>query len=446
MNKDKTQKYWEARQEQKILSFEKKADEYYGELEKAFERARKDIETEINRFYIRYADANGVSFSMAQKMLKREEIGELKDFIARAMQSIGKYDLELENMSIKARVTRYEALKMQMDVILQNLYAVDYEKNAANTLKDIYSDSYYRTWHSIDAYKGFHSNFAQVDTVAVDELIKYPFNGADFSTRLWNQKEHMLTKLSESLTVMLTQGKNPATLYKDFAKTFGVKKHEAYRLLYTEAAFISEEASQTMYQEDGVEKYEIIATLDTKTSETCRRQDGKIYKVEDRKTGLNAPPFHMWCRTTTGPWYDDVDLSDQKRVARDENGNIYEVPADMNYEQWYDKHIEAPKLSDKKWLNSTFQTKKKFEGHYKKHKDFYPGLSPEEYLNEARVLLAADLSDDIEGFIGRSGFVFKYKKSTNDMAIGHSGGAISTLFKPDEKYDYWINEIAKHKR
>ena len=39
------------------------------------------------------------------------EIGELQEFIDLAMANIGKYNQEVNNMSIKARMTRYQALE-----------------------------------------------------------------------------------------------------------------------------------------------------------------------------------------------------------------------------------------------------------------------------------------------------------------------------------------------
>ena len=89
------------------------------------------------------------------------------------------------------------------------------------------------------------------------------------------------------------------------------------------------------YQADGVEKYQILATLDSKTCEFCGSMDGKIFSVSTAMIGKNMPPFHSECRCTTTPYYDDTDLTDMTRAARDpETGKTYKVPADMTYEEW----------------------------------------------------------------------------------------------------------------
>ena len=255
---------------------------------------------------------------------------------------MGKYNQELNNMSLKARVTRYQALEKQIDVTLQQLYAIDYQTKGEEILKEVYTDSYYTTWYNADVYKGFHAGFAQINTQTIEELIKYPFNGADFSSRLWKQKDSMLQQLNESITTVLIQGKNPSTLSKDFAKKFGTKEYEAYRLLHTEGSFMIEQGTLAAYKADGVEQYQILATLDSKTSEICQSQDGEIYDIAKYNTGVNAPPFHVFCRSTTTPHYDDVDVG--TRVARNKaSGKSYDVPSDMTYKQWIAKYPQDGK-------------------------------------------------------------------------------------------------------
>jgi hypothetical protein len=101
-------------------------------------------------------------------------------------------------------------------------------------------------------------------------------------------------------------------------------------------------------------------------------------------------------------------------------------------------------LSNKKWLKAPFSTEKKFNIHIDKHLNEYDNITPEEYLNKARDLLAAPLSEDIEGFKSKLGFVFKYRKSTNDFTIGRADGKISTLYKPEEGIVYWEKERNKN--
>ena len=332
--------YWEKRQAEMYQAGEMKVNQYFTKLEKAFNQTRKELQKTIEAFYFRYAEENGLSYAAAQRRLDQEALGDLKDFISLAMQNIGKYNQMVNNMSIKARITRYQALEAQVDAILRRLYAVDYEAMAGQAMQEVYEESYYRTWYNMDQYRGFHAAFAQVEPRTVQKLLEYPFNGAAFSDRLWKQKDHLQTQLMESLTTMMIQGKHPSTLAKDFAKKMRSKKFDAYRLLHTEGSFLMSEAAHAGYREDGVKKYQILATLDSKTCGVCGELDGKVYDVGKEVVGVNMQPFHPLCRCTDTPYYDDLDLTDMTRTGRNADGDYISVPGNMTYTEWRKKFIE----------------------------------------------------------------------------------------------------------
>lgn len=66
-------------------------------------------------------------------------------WIVNNMEYIGTYNQQVNNMFIKARITRYQALEAQVDAILRQLYAIDYEAEAKKTMQEVYGDTYYRT-------------------------------------------------------------------------------------------------------------------------------------------------------------------------------------------------------------------------------------------------------------------------------------------------------------
>ncbi len=331
--------YWQDRQLERFERSEKLMEDYYRELEQAFEQAQKEVSGVIYRFYERYAKDNKISLADAKRALSPRELrkfkGSLKEFEQLARESIGTYNLELENLSIKSRITRYEALQAEIKATLNQLYDRDFEQGAGKAMQSVYTDAYSRLNFDLDRYTGLHHHFARVNTGVVETLLKYPFNGLDFSERIWRQNADLEYKLKQALTTAFVQGKNPFELSKEIAKTFDVKRREAYRLLNTEAAFVQGQATADGYKEMGVDKYEICATLDSHTSQTCREQDGKVYEVAKMMVGVNYPPYHPNCRTTTVPVIGESNRTNDTRVARDpKTGKVVKVPANMTYREW----------------------------------------------------------------------------------------------------------------
>ena len=110
-----------------------------------------------------------------------------------------------------------------------------------------------------------------------------------------------------------------------------------------------------------MEKYKILATLDSKTCGICGELDGKIYPVAEAVTGKNMPPFHPFCRCTDVPYYPDTP-TDGKRAARDVEGNSIEVPESMTYAEWKKQFLSKEELkssaTDDKIVDIKFKSQK----------------------------------------------------------------------------------------
>ena len=102
----------------------------------------------------------------------------------------------------------------------------------------------------------------------------------------------------------------------------------------TEAAYFGSASQKDCFNDLGVERYEICATLDSHTSDICQEMDGKVFDMKDYEAGVTAPPFHVYCRSCTCPHFDDEFTVGEMRAARGENGKTYYVPADMKYPEW----------------------------------------------------------------------------------------------------------------
>lgn len=109
-------------------------------------------------------------------------------------------------------------------------------------------------------------------------------------------------------------------------------KHRGFFILYIKI--------KQCYDDLEVEEFEVLETLDAHTCEICGAMDGKHFPKSQYEIGVTVPPFHPRCRSTTVPYFDDMEGYGE-RAARDLDGNTFYVPADTTYEQW--KQIQDDK-------------------------------------------------------------------------------------------------------
>lgn len=350
--------YWEQRAADAAARQDAAIARALPELASALQEARRELQKEIEAFWSRYAKNNAVSLADAQKALSLEELadfkGDLKSFRRLAKRSIGTFSLEVENLSVKARITRLEALQAQCGAILQRCYQRQREAIEA-AAQGLAVEQYDHALYDIEQYTGFQSAYAQLSTRAIRQMLAMPVQGSDLSTALWRQDMDAGFQIRRMLGLMFTTGKPPQDFAKEMQRIIGRrdaegnltgKTYEAYRLLYNESAHVSEQAKLAAYEEDGIEELEIVTTLDSKTCGDCGPRDGKRVKVKDAVEGVNIPPFHVNCRCTTAPYVAAAQGSfTRTRAARDPvTGKTVRVKA-QTFEEW--KKERAGKASGK---------------------------------------------------------------------------------------------------
>lgn len=342
----KSSEYWKKRFEELENASNAYGIATYKKIEPAFEQAQREIQKEIEAWYGKLAKNNSVSMQDARKLLSANELKEfhwdVNEYIKYGKENAinQQWMKELENASAKFHISRLEALKIRVQQAAEKAFGneLDYVDKMA---RKIYSDTYY---HSIfEMQKGFNIGFeiGQIDERKLNKIIAKPWaaDGRNFSDRIWQQKAQLVDELHTQLTRNCLLGKAPDDAIKTISNKFGVSKSQAGRLVMTEEAYFHSEAQREAFKELDVEEFEIVATLDNKTSDICREMDGKHFSMSEYEPGRTAPPFHCWCRSVTVPYFDDDFGEIGERAARDAEGKTYYVPADISYDEWYKKYV-----------------------------------------------------------------------------------------------------------
>lgn len=342
----KKSNYWQERFLEEEERINKDARAHARRIEQQYDMALRNIERDINDWYVRIAKNNNVSLLEAKRMLSAKELAEfkwsVKEYIkAGETNAISPIWLkELENASARVHISRLEALKIQIQSEVEGIYGVR-DKEMQNYLVRTYGETYYHTAYEIQKGNGVGWSLNRLDTNKVNTIIHKPWaaDGKNFSERIWEDKTKLINTLHTGLTQNFIRGEAPDKLISSITKEFNIKKSTAARLVMTESAAYSSQAREKSFNSIGVKKYEIIATLDSKTSEICQKMDGKVFDMKDYQVGVTAPPFHVWCRTTTAPWFPEN--YDAERAARGTDGKTYYVPENMNYKDWKEKYVDG---------------------------------------------------------------------------------------------------------
>ena len=385
----KSSAYWRKRFEQLEKAQLNKGITAYHELEKQYTQAARAVEKEILAWYSRYAKENKITLSEAKKLLAGRDLEafrmDVKEYIKKGASLDPKWAKQLEQASVRVHVSRLEALKTQMQQQIERLHG--HELDALDKVaRDIYTDGYYRTAFEVAKGSGVSATFAALDTKKIDKVISNPWapDGSNFSKRIWEKRSTLVNDLHTLLTQNIIKGDSPDKLIKLIARKFDVSKHQAGRLIMTESAYFNSAAQYDSFKEVGVEKFEFVATLDTRTSEICEEMDGQVFNMSEYEIGVNAPPLHCNCRSTTVPYFADLG---GERASRDSKGKYKTVPADMTYKDWKDKFVESVadtvvSATVTKVLTPVAEAKQQIETYNASRQPINHDVTPERLLDE----------------------------------------------------------------
>ena len=309
-----TQKYFNERFDALALEAFKKADKSEAGLVKMFRGATKNMNKEIDAFYGKYG-----------KIVSSPTFKQLKSGIPVVTGKANKLAVSITEANEYNRIFKLEA---QLKKILNQL-ARDQNSFMYTQLGEIASGSYYDTIFTL--YKGYGAgtSFSLLDPKLVKQLIENPVFGENFSSRVWNNKNRLANVVNQELKNGLIQGISNQEMTERLSKRMNSSISVANRLIKTEVNNSYAQASLLGYKESGVvDEYFYTATLDSRTSKICTDLDNYFFKVEEAVTGLNYPPAHPRCRSTTRAKFDEGVAT---RIARNaDTSKNFTVPSDMS--------------------------------------------------------------------------------------------------------------------
>ena len=340
----KSRDYWELRKAELMHTQIERADITFEEISKVYDESKKYIEKNVKGIFNKFSLEYGLTKKEAEQVVNLMRSKKARNLVpalnlAPMSERVQRVLNDLNSPAYVSRINRLQKLIDEIDNVQR--YIAKHEISKTTDLyKDVAKHGYYNNIHQMQIQTGIGFSFNALDEDLVERLIKTPWNGRNYSERIWNNTRKLSETLKDEVLQAVLTGKKEKDVTDGLINRFNVGEFESKRLIRTETAHINNEMEALSYEEADIEKYRFVAVLDTRTSHICREHDYKVYKVSERQVGVNYPPLHPFCRSTTIAVFDDEDLTELSRRARDpKTGKTTTIPGDMDYEDWYDEYV-----------------------------------------------------------------------------------------------------------
>lgn len=152
---------------------------------------------------------------------------------------------------------------------------------------------------------------------AIDQMIMRPWQGGNFSDRVWKNKRLLANQLNDKLRNGIIQGKSPFQIANNLSERMQVGRYQAQRLVRTEYMHVLNQGQIEGYKAKGYTKLKWHASKDERTCEICGEHHGNEYEIDE------APhlPAHPGCRCTFVPVI-DVESAAEELKQVDFRGTI----------------------------------------------------------------------------------------------------------------------------
>lgn len=205
-------------------------------------------------------------------------------------------------------------------------------------LSNIYTDQFLRQVYDLGQSITVKANFNRLNPALIQKTLDYPWSGAMFSDRLWQDKERLGRNLRVGLTQSMILGEGIPQITDRINKGIDTARYNAERVARTETKRVTYCAHDDAYKDTGVEelRYRCANGGDSRTCQYCRADNGKVFKRGEEPT----LPRHPNCRCVYIPVVSDI-FEDNEL-----NELTGSVRGAENYEKW--REVEAKKQEEVK--------------------------------------------------------------------------------------------------
>lgn len=304
-----SEEYWrerESRQRAINIRDEARTAERINEI---FQSMQDSIQQEIESFYQRYADDEGITLTEARGRVSRIDMeqyerlakkyvklahahGSIKDM---AFTDEANDQMRLYNLTMK--VNRLEMLKARCGIRAMEGYR-DTERLINENLEE-------RAYSEYRRLAGILGNSVQFNENMVRAIVNASYQNATWSQRLWSHQASLSSQIGTQLASGILAGKSSTVLAREIQKLTGGSTYACQRLMRTELRRVQTAAAEQSMLDNGVTEYKFMVANGVNPCDECVALDGQVFKISEMEIGKNAPPKHPSCHCCTCPAIDE---------------------------------------------------------------------------------------------------------------------------------------------
>lgn len=336
----KSKDYWRKRAQEYEREWTQRLEsEIEPQLVKYFRKALKEIEEDMVYLYGKYGKDNGLTYAEARKFIRGDDFKlwrmTLKEYVTKS-HTDSKILRELNTLAMRSRISRLEKLYTDTLIELQRLGERE-EKIIADFLTTAYKERYHHGIFDLAKSGEIAVPVAAVQPKNLERVLAARWQGGNYSSRIWANKEKLSGVIKQTITSGLHRGLSVPKMSKLINDKMNAGISNAERLVRTEMNFVQNHAAKDSLQAAGLDEYEFIAVLDHRTTPRCQALDGTMHLLEEYSVGTNAPPMHPRCRSTISAVLGEKTGT---RIARNNKGENIQVPASMTYAEYKKTYLE----------------------------------------------------------------------------------------------------------
>ena len=387
--------YWERRALKLEHLTQERASDTVRAICQNYDQAQEDIVAQIEKIFSRYVNNNEtLNEEQALLLLSEQQTAEYRQQLLEQYHSTDDPQLReeirarLDAPAYANRISRLQAVRDRIYLSCREL-GLSEVTLIRDRLMDVLEQSYYRQTFDIQQGVGRYYDFSKLTNRQMQAIIAQPWSGSNYSSRIWKNNRKFAAQVEHTVASGILSGQSYRDMAENLRRIVGEDdsqgaKYKSMRLIRTECNHVATQGQMLGYQAGGIEQYIFLATLDLVTSKICRSLDMKKFPVSEAETGVNLPPMHPHCRSTTMPDVDSEVLAKINRAARDPvTGKSNTVPGTMSYSEWYEKYVKgnAEAEANEKKIQNRASDRKQF----KRYRDVLGDHAPKSLVSFQRM-------------------------------------------------------------